>query len=287
MELHIRVRAIWITVIISIILHILFSWFMAEKFKQIDLAQQQAAKEAMLNNQFQIIDLVQTPNKIVPKKSRFMGVESNSTNEETVAVKRKPAAPTANSQASQKTPKSTKSRIEEIQEKMDSLQEAQKSALPAPNKKTSAQHRAPSTAIAKSSTGQELFSLPEDYFPDYKHGGHTYVNVMRHPSVGYFVELKRALKIAWNPMSAIHNGGYGILRSKGKISVVVGVAVDDKGNLAELFVLRSSGAPAYDREALRTFQATFPFFPPSAKALAISGKPDKMIRMSWDFQVYM
>jgi TonB family protein len=61
------------------------------------------------------------------------------------------------------------------------------------------------------------------------------------------------------------------------------VSVDGKGELAELFILRSSGLPAYDDEALRTVRSSAPFSSPPEKFLKDNG----VLRMSWTFVIYI
>jgi len=71
--------------------------------------------------------------------------------------------------------------------------------------------------------------------------------------------------------------------TRGSVDVVLGVSVNKGGELAELFVFRSSGIPAYDEEALRTVRASSPFASPPDKFLAKDG----LLRMSWTFSVYL
>lgn len=121
-------------------------------------------------------------------------------------------------------------------------------------------------------------ALPEDYFPDYKRGKHTYLNVHRYPHAEYFVRLKRIFKVTWDPVSALR-GELSTQIRRGRIEVVLGITVDTKGELAELFVLKSSGLRRYDQEALRTVRASSPFSTPPEAFLA----DDNLLRMSWAF----
>lgn len=123
----------------------------------------------------------------------------------------------------------------------------------------------------------------DDFYPDFKRGARTYLNVLRHPDVEYFVRLKRAFKIAFNPSPALRSHFSQNRITQGSVNVVLGVSVDRLGDLSELFVLRSSGIPAYDREALRTVRSSSPFSSPPEKFV----DDDGLLRMSWTFTVYM
>ena len=126
-------------------------------------------------------------------------------------------------------------------------------------------------------------SFAEDFYPDFKKGTHTYLNILRFPEVQYFVVLKRIFKTTWNPLSPLRELAFNNQISRGNLEVVLGVSVDGKGNLTEAFVFRSSGIPKYDAEALRTIRASSPFSSPPNKFLAKDG----LLRMSWTFTVYL
>lgn len=126
-------------------------------------------------------------------------------------------------------------------------------------------------------------SLPEDFFPDFRRGSHTYLNVHRFPDVDYFIRLKRAFRMTWDPVRALRSD-YSLNQiSSGVVEVALGVSVKAGGELAEAFVLRSSGLEAYDREALRTVQASAPFSSPPSKLL----DREKLLRMGWTFSFYL
>ncbi len=122
-----------------------------------------------------------------------------------------------------------------------------------------------------------------DYFPDYQRGQHTYLNVLRYPDVEYFVRLKRAFRITFNPNPALRQHFRSNQVARGSVEVVLAVSVDSKGELAELFILRSSGIKTYDQEGLRTVRASSPFAKPPQKFL----DDDGALRMSWTFTVYL
>jgi len=132
-----------------------------------------------------------------------------------------------------------------------------------------------SISIGDSSSG--------DFFPDIKRGNHTYLNVLRYPGVSYFVRMKRAFRTTFDPVPALRAYFSANHVARGSVDVVLAVSVNEQGNLAELFILRSSGIPSYDREALRTVRASSPFARPPEKFLADDGA----LRMMWTFSVYL
>lgn len=123
----------------------------------------------------------------------------------------------------------------------------------------------------------------DDFYPDFKRGAHTYLNVLRYPDVEYFVRMKRAFKIAFNPEPSLRDYFFRNRVAMGSVDVVLGVSVGRTGDISELFVFRSSGIPEYDEEALRTVRASAPFATPPEKFLADDGH----LRMSWTFSVYL
>lgn len=123
----------------------------------------------------------------------------------------------------------------------------------------------------------------DDFFPDFKRGAHTYLNVLRYPDVEYFVRLKRAFRIAFNPEPSLRDHFLRNQVARGSIDVVLGVSVRTDGEIAELFVFRTSGIASYDGEALRTVRASAPFARPPEKFLSDDG----LLRMSWTFSVYL
>lgn len=233
-----------------------------------------------------MIDLTETPNRIAPEHAQFVGKEHNATEHEAVAAHpRSSAAAGAPVQSSAQT----------THEKKEHHRVASHEILPNPSTKilhpqhemtepnpARAQRKFPATAMVEGLNGTAL-GPPEDFFPNFKRGPHTYVNVMRYPGIDYFVEMKRTLRMTWNPGAALMRG---LLPERHVVQVVVGVSVSARGTLDELFILRSSGLPAYDAEALRTFRASSPFFPPPAKILSLDGAADDHLHMSWGFICY-
>lgn len=124
--------------------------------------------------------------------------------------------------------------------------------------------------------------LSEEFFPDYKRGSRTYLNVLRFPDVQYFVRLKRAFKWAFDPVPVIREHVSFNKIALGNLETVIGVSVDKKGELAELFVFKSSGIAAYDQEVLRTVRASAPFSSPPVALL----HGENLLHMTWTFTVY-
>lgn len=125
--------------------------------------------------------------------------------------------------------------------------------------------------------------LPGDFFPDHKIGDKTYLNVLRFPKVGYFVRLKKIFNTTWNPRPALTASLGANQISKGQVSVKLAVSIDRSGNLAELFVIHSSGLAAYDREAVRTIRDSSPFAAPPPDLL----EGPSRLQMVWTFTVYL
>jgi len=123
----------------------------------------------------------------------------------------------------------------------------------------------------------------DDYYPDYKRGPHTYINVMKHKDAAYFVRLKRVFKLAWDPTHVLREHFYAGEVSRGRIRVVLGFSISPTGALDEIFVINSSGLKGYDREAMRAVRASAPFSSPPKKFL----DKDGILRVSWSFVVYL
>ena len=125
--------------------------------------------------------------------------------------------------------------------------------------------------------------VSEDFFPDYKVADHTYLNVLRFPKVGYFVRLKKIYRTTFNPVPVLRAAFSSNQVSKGQVDVVLAVTVDRSGRLADLKVLRSSGIPGYDHEAIRTIHDSAPYAAPPSELL----DSESTLRMAWTFTVYL
>lgn len=203
-----------------------------------------------------------------PDKTKFLGMYDSAVEKETVGISRRPSK-----------------RREGSKSKSSSAGEFKKARKPAGRDKLFAfdsslfkKDKAQSEQKPSSSGG-----ALDDFYPDFKRGARTYLNVLRHPDVEYFVRLKRAFKIAFNPGPSLRDHFSHNRVTRGSIDVVLGVSVDGSGNLRELFVFRSSAIPSYDREAMRTVRSSAPFSTPPDKFI----DDDGLLRMSWTFTVYL
>lgn len=168
-------------------------------------------------------------------------------------------------------------RAEDVYKTKPSKKEA--AATPSPPRDLSLKSAGSGLSLGRASS-PDLFA--HDYYPDYKIGGKTYLNVMKLQDVGYFVRMKRILKMRWNPVPAVERYLMSNRLSMGKIECVLGLALDPSGNIAELFVIRSSGVGGYDQEAIQTIRDSSPFSSPPDQYLK-----DGQLRMSWTFTVYL
>jgi len=212
---------------------------------------------------YQIADIEPPEKEQRPERARFLGMYDSTVDRETVA------------------PSRSEDGMRVLSGGGPGPREARPGLHPLPPAATKSRDGA--TFAAKQPRSDLPFGPTEDFYPDYKMGDHTYLNVLRFPQVAYFVRLKKAFKTTFNPVPSLR--GYALTNqiSRGQVEVVLGVTVDRSGNLAELLVLNSSGLPSYDREALRTVRDSSPFTTPPTALLA----PDGRLRMSWTFTVYL
>lgn len=211
----------------------------------------------------QIADISPPAEEKIPDKARFIGEYDSTVKEETVSPSRRPEGGTPGT-----TKKNAPTLEKTLQDKL------------APKKETSFAAKSPEKVLRGGEN--DYFNGPsEDFFPDYNLGGHTYLNVLKFPKVGYFVRLKKAFRTTFDPVPALRSSLNQV--SKGQIDVVLAVTVDRMGKLADLQILRSSGLPSYDREAVRTVRDSAPFSVPPRELLDDSS----MLRMAWTFTVYL
>ncbi len=126
-------------------------------------------------------------------------------------------------------------------------------------------------------------SFVNDFFPNIKIGGKTYLNTAAFPDVQYFTQLKRIFRLRFNPLSPLRQHFAGNRVVTGKVNVSMAVVVGRDGQLKELFVIKSSGIAGYDSEALRTIRQSAPFSAPPTKVM----DKDGVLRMSWNFITYL
>lgn len=264
-----RQRNFIIALVASFILHILMA-LMVNYIPLVISPRDASVVEIFLDKPeggWQLADIPKPANEEKPDKAKFLGMYNQKTQEETVAVQnreivRSPDGEMAGSE-DRKIVRSLDSKIAGLEEMREPAEKKERNE------------------VVRGSPGRGEGGMPEDFYPDYKYGEHTYLNVLRYPDVEYFVRLKRMFKMTWNPTPVLQRELTSV--SRGSVSVVMAVSVDKTGNLTELFVLKSSGLAGYDNEALRAIRASSPFSSPPEKFLKNDGK----LRMSWTFIVYL
>jgi TonB family protein len=217
---------------------------------------------------FRIADIEKPAQEHKPSQAKFLGMYDSSVSQESVSVTKRPSKRQGEAEA--KKPAGGRRKPARKSVSKDRLFAFDQSLFDSKQQSPKEQLAEPGGAL-------------DDFYPDFKRGARTYLNVLRHPDVEYFVRLKRAFKIAFNPVPALKSHFANNLITRGSIDVVLGVSVNRSGNLSELFVFRSSGIPTYDQEALRTVRSSSPFSTPPDKFV----DDDGLLRMSWTFTVYL
>lgn len=235
---------------------------------------------AQHDQKFDVADIAPPDKEEVPTHSKFLGQYNTATEQERVQN------PQLN-QLSKKSSSPKSERSDNPPKKLDGLASFDPDIFSMkspeiPKKKGVREELRSGTEISED-MGKDKPFLPEEYFRDFQYGEHTYLNVLRHPDVEYFVRLRRVFRLTWNPISILKSHFLNHAITRGNVRVVVAVTVGKEGNLEELFVIQGSGISAYDREALRTVRASSPFATPPGKFLDKEGK----LRMSWSFIVYL
>lgn len=253
--------------LLSLFFHFVFFIVLPQPASQPDPEELQALDVTLVKKPHKLADIMPPKQEVRPKKADFIGMYDSTVKEEQVA--RTPPNPGTAQKAAkpQELPKP-----EQRQQEQESL--ASVYAM----KKEQAKKRE-----AAASPSSRIGELPEDFFPDYKVGNHTYLNVLRFPNVQYFVRLKRIFKTTFNPVPVLRNYVMTNQVSRGTVEVVLGVVVDGNGRLAKLFIINSSGLQGYDQEAVRTVRDSSPF----AKVPDNLKGEDGLLRMSWTFTVYL
>jgi len=223
---------------------------------------------------YEIADIERPAVEKRPQKARFLGMYDSSVREETVAVT-----------APEKQGINKKNAVVKGAENWGSLKakpfdKTINDPLYSFDKRLFASKGLDNDAKGKGGVGS---SYKDDFFPDYKLGDRTYLNVLRYPDVDYFVRMKRQFKMTFNPSPVLRQYFSTNRVTLGSVEVALAVTVDKNGNLAELFILKSSGIPQYDAEAMRTVRASSPFATPPERFVAEDG----LLRMSWTFTVYL
>lgn len=275
--MQITKRNIIIAVALSIILHI---FLFTGAYFYLDNLEYAPPKEEIIqidlnDKAFKIADIARPKEEKVPPKAKHLGLYDSSVEDETVAAEtiRAPGRPATRGGEGIED---QKKKAEDLREDTDGLPEPRQPAKAKPEELAKAEPE-------QLDTGFTLRRIPEDFYPDYKRGSHTYINVLKHPDIGYFVRLKRVFKLAWDPTHVLMRRRINGEVSRGSIKCVLGLAISASGEIDELFVINGSGLGDYDDEALRAVRASAPFSAPPGKLLG----PDKILRVSWTFVVYM
>ena len=230
---------------------------------------------------YQIADISAPEKEERPEDAKFLGLYDSKVERETVSTDSGPSSHAAGKKVSHKE---ATEKLEKHPEKprppKTAASEKGDYTIAAKPKERPLQESAPDSQSG--SDGEDLFeALSEDFFPNYKVGDRTYLNVLKYPKISYFVRMKKVFRTTFNPIPSIRQSMLSI--SKGQIEVVLGVTVDKSGKLSDLMVIRSSGNPAYDQEATRTIRDSAPFAAPPSEFLNGPG----VLRMAWTFTVYL
>jgi hypothetical protein len=315
-------RTLFLFILLSILLHFLLGGVFYLIPKQISMREKPKEEtqvvwvkpEFFQNNPTEIADIEKPAVEKRPEKSRFAGQYDSTVKEETVArPKPKPKVIQENpfSGEARPSPKIAKrtepSPSEEKIEKPEAKkEEPEKTELEKPRnldlgdlalkpqdvlkekKKEIEKPKQEALDLTKLGPGLE-YGRPggpdmfqHDYYPDYKIGGKTYLNVMKVQDVAFFVKMKRILKMRWNPIPVVRDYYYSNHLTVGKIECVIGVSLNEMGGITELLVIRSSGLNGYDEEAMQTLRDSSPYSSPPASFMK-----DGQLRMSWTFTVYL
>lgn len=252
--------------LLSLLLHLFFLWLLPLQPHD-EVATDVEVLDVTLLKKYRIADIQKPEQEERPEQADFVGLYDSRVEKEQVAPT--PTRPGATTQSTE--------RAKLIEQKPNVSEEslAARYAMRSREQVREAE-RSPESA-------DRAGELPEDFYPDYKIGPHTYLNVLRFPDVEYFVRLKRVFKMTFSPVPALRGALLANQITRGQIEVVLGVVVDVGGRLAELFVINGSGLESYDQEALRTVRDSAPFAKPPAQILGDDGQ----LRMSWTFTVYL
>ncbi|MDO8461770.1 MAG: energy transducer TonB [Deltaproteobacteria bacterium] len=259
--------------LLSVLLHLVLLILFREGFFIPQTSKVSTEVELILAPPHQIADIAKPLKEEKPDQAKFMGLYDTRADQEQVA-----RTPLHHRRVIHPSEKLRSSREEEVA-KGKKVAEKNEKGGKGEYVMRRPEEKGDSPKVKETLSSEEAF--PEDFYPDYKVGDHTYLNVLRYPNVAYFVRLKKIFKMTFDPVSALRESTYQI--SRGQIEVVLGVSVDRTGRLSQIGLLRSSGISRYDQEALRTIRDSSPFAAPPQEFLDASGQ----LRMSWTFTVYL
>ncbi len=260
---------VWPYILTSLLAHILLFIIVPMIFFVPEMNEEQIVEIIPLNldskSSYRIADISKPDNEVRPDKAKFLGMYDSAVKKESVATgfhrgkgKRGEGRERG---GKKKSKRKSKDRLLSFNPKI--FEKGYK--------------------VTSEKRGGDEGRRAQDFYPDFRRGANTYLNVLKYPQVEYFVRMKRAFKVTFNPGPTLRSHFLGNHVARGSVDVVLGVTVNGSGELAELFIFRSSDVPAYDREAMRTVRASSPFSAPPDKFL----EGDGMLRMSWTFSVYL
>jgi TonB family protein len=250
--------------------------------------------------QLELADIAKPKVQKVPKKARFKSQYDSSVKEETVAARVPKKARMEMETSEDDGQKGKTAPAEPPPEKSVSLKdlELHPSDFKDLLKEVKKEDKKEKLSEAKSPAGKEFAAIPSlprpglpgegdyfvhDFLPGVKIGDKTYLDALAYPDVQYFTRLKRVFRMRFNPAPPLRTHLAGNRLVVGKVNVMMAMTLSSSGQLRELFVVKSSGIPGYDAEALRTIRQSSPFSAPPAKILDKEGT----LRMTWNFITYL
>jgi TonB family protein len=272
--------------VVSLLIHLLTVLFIyggADLFTRRENAEKQQAPMdvSLVHQSYQIANIERPEKEQRPEKAKFAGLYDSTVEQEQVVASPRPMAGRQGRPGAKGAPGAPGAK--------NAAPKPKRVKMPSDFDGPVVASRVPDTVQPDTGGGgggdegdNQLDGLPGDFFPDYKVGNKTYLNVLRFPKIGYFVRLKKIFYTTWNPRPALMAAGANLI-SRGQVEVKLAVTIDRNGNLAELFIVNSSGLPGYDHEAVRTIRDSSPFAAPPSELLDENGA----LRMLWTFTVYM
>ena len=160
-----------------------------------------------------------------------------------------------------------------------------RSALPSPRSKSILSEKGrhqldlPNTFLEENTSSQQMASIaPNNYLPEIAMGDETLLNTREYAYASYFIRMKRQMEGVWNPRGIIDR--YRL--SQDQFITTVGIVLDQKGELSQVRIIKPSGNPALDQEALAAVQQAAPYLNPPKGLVETDGR----IRIpQWNFIV--
>ena len=98
--------------------------------------------------------------------------------------------------------------------------------------------------------------------------------------------MKKIFKLTWDPHPVLSHYFFTNQLFDAQIEATVIFQIDGRGNLLKAFVVRSSGLPLYDEEALRTITDSAPFAAPPPELIRLDGNDDGVLDVAFTFTVF-